>query len=302
MRILVTGANGLLGQRILKYCLEKNIEVLACSKGESRLYNLPGIKYRALDITDKNELAELIESYKPNAIINTAALTHVDHCEDDKETAEKVNVTAVGYLADLCVKHDIYLCHVSTDFIFDGEKGIYEEDDEPNPVNFYGETKLRAEQLLSQKEALRCGVLRTILVYGFVPNLTRTNIILWLNDTLAKGNPVNIVTDQFRMPTYADDLALACLAACEKSVEGVFHVSGPEYISIYDLALLVAKVFGHNSELINPVQSEKFSDKAPRPPKTGFKLDKAREYLDYSPLSLENALNQVRLQIQDFKK
>ncbi|TXC81634.1 SDR family oxidoreductase [Luteibaculum oceani] len=301
MRILVTGANGLLGQRFLHLCLEQNIDVLATSKGESRLYNLPAVKYKSLDITNKAEIEELVHEFKPDAILNTAALTHVDVCEDNKELCWTINVDGVRNLLEICQSHNIYLSHISTDFIFDGSKGIYKEDDAPNPVNYYGESKLEAEKVLQSSTYKRVSILRTILVYGFVPNLSRTNIILWLNDTLGKKQAVNMVDDQFRMPTYADDLAHACLNACSLNAEGVFNVSGPEYISVYDLAILVADVFGHEKELINKSKSQAFSDKAPRPPKTGFDLSKSREFLNYRPHSLRDALTQTKLQIQDFK-
>lgn len=302
MRILLTGANGLLGQRVLKYALEQDLDILATSKGESRLYNLENVKYQSLDISNKEELSALINEFKPDAILNTAALTHVDHCEDNKELAKAVNVQAVQYLCELCSEKDIYLCHISTDFIFDGQKGIYHEDDEPNPVNFYGETKLQAEQVIKSHSNLNYSILRTILVFGFVPNLTRTNIVLWLNETLAAGKQVSMVTDQFRMPTFADDLAIASLSACSKKVKGVINVSGPEYLSVYDLAQLLADVFGHDKSAISKAESVAFSDKAPRPPKTGFDLTKAKELLDYNPHSLREALELTKLQIQDFRK
>ncbi len=301
MKILVTGANGLLGQRLVKLCLDTGVDVIATSVGASRLYQLEGTSFETLDITDKNAVAAALEKHRPDAVVNTAALTHVDACENNKEQAKAINITAVQYLADLCAERNMYLCHISTDFIFDGEQGMYTETDTPNPVNFYGETKLEAEKILRAHPTVKASILRTILVYGFVPNLTRTNIILWLNDTLGAGNPVKMVTDQFRMPTFADDLAKACLLACQKQAEGVFNVSGPEYLSVYDLALLVADIFGHNKELVTPATSVAFSDKAPRPPKTGFNLDKSRAELDYNPLPLKDALQQTHLQIQDFK-
>lgn len=301
MRILLTGANGLLGQRFLHLCQSQDVEVLATSKGESRLYNLPGVQYQSLDITNKEEINATLEKFKPNAIINTAALTHVDVCEDNKELCWDINVKGVQNLLEISQPNNIYLSHISTDFIFDGSKGIYKEDDTPNPVNYYGESKLEAEKILLNSAYKKVSILRTILVYGFVPNLSRTNIILWLNDTLSKGQTVNMVDDQFRMPTYADDLAHACLNAYTLKAEGVFNVSGPEYISVYDLALLVAEVFGHDKKLINRSKSQAFSDKAPRPPKTGFDLSKSREFLNYRPLSLKDALEKTRLQIQDFK-
>lgn len=300
MKILVTGANGLLGQRLIKLCVDEGISVLATSVGESRLYNLDGVQYQSLDITDKDAIHKAVSAYKPDAVVNTAALTHVDVCEDNKEKAYAINVEAVQYLADVCADLDTYLCHISTDFIFDGAQGMYKESDAPNPVNYYGETKLQAEEVLNNHPSVNAAILRTILVYGFVPNLTRTNIILWLNDTLAAGNKVNMVTDQYRMPTYADDLAKACLLACKQQAKGVFNISGPDYISVYDLALMVADVFGHNKDLITPAESVAFSDKAPRPPKTGFNLDKSRTELGYNPLPLKEALQETAKQIAAF--
>lgn len=289
-RILVTGSNGLLGQKLTDTCLlDKDIELVATSVGANRHPVKKGYSYEELDIRDKSRLAELVKKYRPHALINTAAMTNVDTCELEKDLCKKLNVDAVAGLIAVCQEHKIHLIHISTDFIFDGEDGPYSESAQPNPLSYYGQTKLQAEDLL-KKSSCRWAILRTIIVYGIVSDMSRSNIVLWAKAALEKGQPINVVNDQWRMPTLAEDLASACVLAVKKEAVGVFNVSGKDLMSILEIVERVADFYGLDKSLINPISAESLNQTALRPKKTGFILDKAITELGYQPRSFEEGI------------
>lgn len=184
--VLVTGSNGLLGQKITEKILkEGGVNLIATAKGENRFPIKEGYLYTEMDILDPEAVKKVIEQHKPDAIIHTAAMTNVDTCEDQKELAYQLNVEAVQTLVVLCEEHNIQLVHLSTDFIFDGENGPYDELASPNPLSYYGETKLRAEEVIKNSKA-KWAILRTIIVYGIVSDMSRSNIVLWAKGALEK--------------------------------------------------------------------------------------------------------------------
>jgi len=297
-RILVTGSNGLLGQKLTDlYLSDPELELIASSKGPNRHPVKNGYIYADLDILDPLQIERVVEKYRPDAIINTAAMTNVDACENDKENCYALNVESVKSLIVLCEQYDIQLIHLSTDFIFDGENGPYSEDDLPNPLSYYGQTKLEAEQLL-QKSSCRWVILRTIIVYGIVNDMSRTNIILWAKGALEKGSPINVVEDQWRMPTLAEDLGECCLLAAKKNTVGVFNASGKDMMSILELVKKVAEYWKLDESLIQPISSGSLNQTARRPKRTGFILDKARNVLGYNPRSFEEGLAFVDAQLK----
>jgi dTDP-4-dehydrorhamnose reductase len=290
MKILITGSNGLLGQKLLhKLRQDPSVELFATSKGENRVSEQNGYTYSELDITDEKQVAELIANTKPDVVINTAAMTNVDMCEDEKEACDALNVDAVQYLADACAKIDAHLIQISTDFIFDGENGPYKEEDKPNPLSYYGLSKLKSEQLL-QEHAVKWTVLRTIIVFGVGENLSKGNIVLWAKGALAKGDPLNIIDDQFRAPTLAEDLADICILAAKKKAFGIFNASGKDIMSIYEIVERIAKHYGNSTENLNKISTATLNQTAGRPPRTGFILDKSRKVLGYNPHSFEESL------------
>ena len=201
--VLVTGSNGLLGQKITAAILSgKQFNLVATSKGENRFKIKQGYAYAEMDILDPANVREVLERYRPDAIIHTAALTNVDKCETEKELADALNVEAVKTLITICEEYNIQLVHLSTDFIFDGLNGPYLESDVPNPLSYYGKTKLEAEELI-KNASCQWAVLRTIIVYGIISDESRSNIILWAKGELEKGIHIRVVNDQWRMPTLA---------------------------------------------------------------------------------------------------
>ena len=290
MKILITGSNGLLGQKLL-HKLRKDyfVELIATSKGDNRVTERSNYTYFDLDITNNDAVAQLISSEKPQVVINTAAITNVDLCEDEKKACDTLNVDAVKYLADACLKVDAHLIQISTDFIFDGEDGPYTEEDIPNPLSYYGLSKLKSEQLL-QAHSVKWTILRTIVVFGLGEKLSKGNIVLWAKGTLEKGDPLNIIDDQFRAPTLAEDLADICILATKKKALGIFNASGKDIMSIYEIVETIAKHYGYSTDNLNKISTAKLKQKAGRPPKTGFILDKSINELGYNPHSFEESL------------
>ena len=180
--ILITGSNGLLGQKLVHLLKEKH-NVIATSLGSCLISNQSDFIYQILDITDEYNIGKIFNMYKPKYVINTAAMTNVDACEDYKNLCDDINVKAVNYLSTACEKYNSHLIHISTDFIFDGKNGPYDEDDEANPLSYYGLSKLKSEQVL-QKSNCKWAILRTILLYGTAENLERNNIVLWARNAL----------------------------------------------------------------------------------------------------------------------
>ncbi|MGB0933642.1 MAG: SDR family oxidoreductase [Lishizhenia sp.] len=291
MRILITGANGLLGQKIVNQLNKREgVVFLATATGENRNPKCSDKNYSSLDITKKSELVAVCDKFKPDAIINTAAMTNVDACEDNRSACLDLNVKAVQYLFDYCRQNKIHLQQLSTDFVFDGVKGNYNELDTVNPLSFYGKSKVEAETILQNSSYSNWSVLRTIIILGVVPGMSRSNLLLWAKGALERNETINVVDDQFRAPTWADDLAWACIEIVVQKHIGVYHVAGPETMSVLEIVKKVAKHYKLNSELIQPISSLSLKQKAARPPKTGFDLSKIKKAINYTPKSLNEIL------------
>ena len=298
-KILVTGSNGLLGQKLTdKLCSDNRFELIASSKGENRNILKGEYYYEDLDITDEDRISEVFEKHKPDIIIHTAAITNVDTCHQETELCREVNVDAVESLVEAANRFNCHFIHLSTDFIFDGENGPYTETDLPNPLSIYGQSKLDAEQLV-MGTAKRWAILRTVLVYGAAKNMSRSNIVLWAKDSLSKGQPINVVNDQFRTPTLADDLADACILVAMAEVNGIYHISGEDMMSIADIVYAVARHWNLETSTINPVSSDTLNQEAKRPKRTGFIIDKAKTNLGYKPHSFAMGLEILSVQLSE---
>lgn len=297
-KILVSGSNGLLGQKITDLALtDPRIELIATSKGPNRHPITQGYTYIEMDICNAVEVLQVIESVKPDVIIHTAAMTNVDACENDREYCHKLNVESVQTLAQICKEKDIHLIHLSTDFIFDGADGPYTEEAQPNPLSYYGQTKLDAE-LAIQASGCRYAILRTIIVYGLVREMSRSNIVLWAKGALEKGESISVVNDQWRMPTLAEDLAACCLLAAQKEAEGVFNASGKDFMNMVELVEQVADFWNLDKSLIKPITTQSLNQTAKRPAKTGFVLDKTIRELGYQPHSFKEGLQILDAQLK----
>lgn len=300
IKILITGSNGLLGQKLVhKLVLRKDVQLIATSLGENRMNMKAGYVYEPLDITNASAVNDVVKRFTPNVIINTAAMTNVDACESKRDEAFSLNVKAVQNLIDAITANtpNTHLIHLSTDFIFDGLKGSeYMETDTPNPGSYYAITKLESEQLL-QNSNIKWAIARTIIVYGIADKMSRTNLVLWAKDALTKGQKINVVDDQFRAPTLAEDLADGCILIADKGATGIYHLAGPKTFSVLDLVYQVAEVWNLDKSLITPSKTTTINQAAQRPPYTGFIIDKARKELGYNPHSFIDGLKIVAGQL-----
>lgn len=305
MKILITGSNGLLGQKLVyKLRGEAGVAVIATGRGSNRLASQTGYTYEEMDITSRERVHEILSKYLPDCVINTAATTNVDACELEPESCALMNVTAVQYivqaLQELQVKNATYkphLVHLSTDFIFDGSHGPLTEEETPNPLSHYARTKLEAEKIV-QASKLDWTIARTMLVYGIVDNASRSNIVLWAKQNLEQGKTINVVDDQFRTPTLAEDLADGCILIAKKRALGIYNLSGKDFMSILELVYRVADYYKLDKSLIKPSKSADIKQPAKRPPKTGFVIEKARRELGYEPHSFEEGIRIMDEQLQ----
>jgi dTDP-4-dehydrorhamnose reductase len=296
-RILITGSNGLLGQKLVKLLAgNPGIHTIATSKGNNRLPYTDGYDYISMDITHPADIDQVLGQSKPDVVIHTAAMTHVDQCELNKDMCWQLNVTAVESIAAACQLYGIFLVHLSTDFVFDGTAGPYKEDDVPNPVSFYGWSKFAAEKAVMSNGA-KWAIVRTVLVYGIAHDMSRSNIILWVKKSLEEGKAIKVVTDQLRTPTLAEDLAMGCFLIADHQHQGIFHISGKDFLSPYEMALSAADYFGLDQSLISSTNASAFKEAGRRPPRTGFILTKAHGELGYEPHSFREGIALLAQQI-----
>jgi dTDP-4-dehydrorhamnose reductase len=297
MRILVTGANGLLGQKLVASLMhDPAVEVIASARKPTALF-MPRGFFATLDISNASQTRDTLQRYRPDVVINTAAMTQVDQCETEREACWRANVDATKFLVAACEAVGARLVHVSTDFIFDGTHGPLDETARPAPVNYYGESKLAGEKIVQQSK-LAWAILRTVLVYGITEDMSRTNIVLWVKNSLAAGKKIQVVNDQWRTPTLAEDLALGCHLAAVQKATGIYHISGSEMMTPYDIAIATARFFKLDASLIEATDSTKFKQPAKRPLKTGFIIEKAKKDLGYHPHTFEEGLAVLASQIK----
>lgn len=296
-RILITGANGLLGQKVTAlFASNPDYDVMATHKSESLHLKTVSCGFSFLDITDRKSVHEVVRNFEPDVIINCAAMTHVDKCETDRESCWKINVDGVRYLAEMSKSLGIRLVHVSTDYVFDGRQGPYTEEQRVNPLSYYGKSKLASEN-----EVLSAGIahiiFRTMVVYGYGIG-TKSNFALWLVNELKSGRPVRIVTDQIGNSTLVDDLAEAIYRGVERSVNGIYNAAGRDIGSRFDFALELADVFGYDRSLISPVVTSDLNQPAPRPLNSGLIVLKAESELGMKFSTTREGLIRLKQQLQ----
>ena len=297
-RILITGANGLLGQALVhRMSRFPEYDVLATGRDDTPRFDGGSCGYAPLDVTNPDAVDTLFHDFTPNVVINCAAVSDIGACEADRDRAWDVNATAVQTLADACRPSGARLIQVSTDFVFDGTEGPYDEHARPDPVNYYGRTKLAGENAVRAAGLSKWAIARTVLLYGTAQQMKRSNVVLWVIDKLSNGERIHVVDDQWRTPTYVEDLAVGIERMVHFEKTGLYHLSGREMMTIYDLARTVADVFDLDDSLITPVASDFFADALPRPPRTGFLILKAESELGYKPRPLRDGLQQLGEQL-----
>jgi dTDP-4-dehydrorhamnose reductase len=247
--------------------------------------------YEQMDFTVAAEVDTVIEQHKPLFIIHAGAISKQDDCETNQELAYNVNVQGTINLLNASAKYNSFFVFVSTDFIFDGEKGMYNEDDLPNPVNYYGKTKMLAETEVKKYTAAWC-IVRTVLVYG-KPNSGRNNLLTIVKEKLERGEGYSVFNDQQRTPTYVGDLADGIIEIIKNKASGVFHISGKDLLTPYEMACKTADFLGLDRSLIKKITEKDMQQVAKRPLKTGFTIDKAKKQLNYNPVSFDEGLEKT---------
>lgn len=293
MRILITGVNGFLGFYFVEKLLQKKMVVYATGRGDCRLPFIgnTNFKYFNLDFNELIEVKKVFKDVQPEIIVHAGAMSKPDDCEINKPEAFRTNVEGTINLLQAAEKYKCFFIFLSTDFVFDGINGMYSENDTPAPVNYYGLSKLLAEkEVMGFKSGW--AIARTVLVYG-KPPAGRSNILSIVKEKLEKGEEYSVVDDQFRTPTYVEDLATGIVAIIEKKATGIYHLSGIDTLTPYEMACKTAEYLGLNKNLIKKVTVASFSQPAKRPPKTGFVIDKAKKELGFAPISFEEGLKKT---------
>jgi dTDP-4-dehydrorhamnose reductase len=293
MNVLLTGANGFLGYYLAEQLIAKHFQVIATGRGPCRLpfSHHSNFQYEEMDFTDPFSIHDVFEKIKPDVVVHAGAMSKPDECEHDQMKAYLVNVEGTVQL--LINSQDIksFFIFLSTDFVFDGDRGMYQEDDVPGPVNYYGRTKLEAEEAVKEYEH-NWAIVRTVLVFGKNRSGNK-NFLEIIRERLEKAEDYNVVDDQVRTPTYVEDLAKGIVSIIEKKATGIFHLSGKDILTPYQMAIGAADHLHLDSSVLKKVTAASFTQPARRPLKTGLMIDKAKKELGYEPLSFEEGLRKT---------
>lgn len=291
--VLITGANGFLGYYLTDLLLKKGFTVLATGKGICRLpfESNPAFVYEQMDFTDPFTVHDIFEKYKPSIVIHAGAMSKPDDCELNQWECYVTNVEATLTLLANAEDLKSFFLFISTDFVFDGERGMYAETDLPNPVNFYGKSKVDAEDAVKEYEN-DWAIVRTCLVYG-KPATGKQNILTIVKDKLEKKETYRVFDDQFRTPTYVEDLVSGIVSIIEKKAKGIYHLSGKNMITPYLMAVAMAEYLKLDKSCLVKATAANFIQPAKRPPKTGLVIDKAKKELNFDPVSFEEGMRKT---------
>jgi len=293
MKVLVTGASGLLGSKLVEVLISKGYTVYAGYHGNSPKAGFP-VKF---DISSEEDVKRVFEHVKPDVAVHAAALTNVDECEVKRELAWNVNVVGTGNVVKFSKQYGSFLIYISTDYVFRGDRGMYSENDEVCPVNYYGYTKLKGEKEVKNMLKEYC-IARASVIYGSAPATGKTNFALWIIEKLKEGELVRVVTDQWNSPTLNTNLAEMLTEILDRRITGTYHLAGATRISRYDLAKLVAETFNQDKNLISPTTSDKISWAAQRPRDSSLDVGKASRTLYSKPLDIGASLRRLKLELK----
>ncbi|HEX2984417.1 MAG TPA: dTDP-4-dehydrorhamnose reductase [Ignavibacteriales bacterium] len=291
-RVLIVGSNGMLGQKLCEFYASKpsEIELLAASAEDSSF--IPGLEYLKIDLTKRESVKEVVYDFVPDLIVNAAAFTNVDQCETQRELSWKINVKGVEYLAECSRILECRLIHISSDYVFDGKNGPYQETDRPNPISYYGREKLAAENALRISGAIY-SIVRTNVLYGPVKN-GRADFVRWVYDSLKNAKPIRIVNDQYNNPTFLEDLVQGIHKIYSYNKDGIYHIGGAEVLHRYDFTLKIADFFQLDKSLITPITTAELNQPAPRPLKSGLITLKAQSELNYKATPIYETLVKMK--------
>ncbi len=286
-RILITGASGLLGGKIVELASGRGHQVYSTYREHAPP---PYGKPLRLDQTEDSQVKKFVSENRPDVIINAAALTDVDVCEEKPEAAFLLNATSVGHLADAATESSAFFVQVSTDYVFSGEKGGYSETDVANPINQYGHSKLKGEAITTGLEEKTWSIARASVVYGW-GRTHRPNAATYVYSKLSKSEKVSMVADQFSSPTLNTSLASMLVEVAERKIPGIIHTAGASRLSRYDFATGIARTFGLDTRMIASTKSKNLNWKAKRPRDSSLNVTRASQTLLNRPLTVENAFS-----------
>ncbi|HVZ57538.1 MAG TPA: SDR family oxidoreductase [Chitinophagaceae bacterium] len=292
-RILVTGANGFVGYHLVRELLARGAEVLATGRGPCRIETagLSGFRYAPLDFTDPFAVYDLFEAYRPALVIHAGAMGRPDDCELHPWDCHVVNVEGTLHLLANAEDLGSFFVFVSTDLVFDGQYGMYREEDLPGPVNVYGRSKRDAEEAV-QQYAGDWAIIRTVLVYGR-PVPGKPQFLFTMKEKLENGETYRVVDDQFRTPTYVGDLVHGMISLLDRRATGIYHLAGSDLLTPFDMAWQAADMLKLDTRLLQRVNTADIGHAARRPARTGLVLEKARRDLDYRPVSFAEGLRKT---------
>jgi len=294
-KVLITGSNGLLGQAVTAiFTRESDFELILTSVEEKSFMGLDS-NYHQLDITSKEQVKSAIANHQPGVVLNCAAFTDVDKCETERELCWKLNVDAIKNLIIATRPHNIKLVHISTDYIFDGKHGPYDEEAIPNPVSFYGRSKLAAENAIFAS-GINAAIIRTMVLFGVGQNV-KPNFAVWLINKLSANEKINIVDDQVGNSTIVDNLAFGILKVIESEKSGIFNIAGKDIESRLDFAYKLCEVFGYDKGLISIIKTASLSQPAQRPLNSGLITLKVQSELQFKPFDTMEALQLLKFQL-----
>ena len=283
MKILVIGGSGMLGQQLVYFLKQQDFDVYATYFSEP--INEDG--FYPLDITNKNDTECFVKEIKPDVVVLTAAFTNVDKCEQQKETAFSINVNGTANVANACEAVGAKMVYVSTDYVFNGEKGNYKETDRTDPIGYYGFTKLNGEKQV-QNICSDYIIARTSVLYG----IHKPNFVTWMISELERNKPISIVTNQIISPTHTLDLSEQILALLREDANGVFHTAGGEIISRFDFAVQTAKLFDFDVALVTPTVMNEMNWLAQRPKDSSLNVSKISKFK--KPYRVKKALGLLK--------
>ncbi len=283
MKFLVTGSAGLVGSQIVKDLTEENHTVYSCYHDEKPTHGTP----LQLDLTDCDKIIQTLQETKPDRIIHLAAMTNVDLCETEKELATQINTISTEILAKQAAKQDVFFVYVSTDYVFDGKIGMKKENDSPNPLGFYGKSKLAGETVLNSLASGWC-VARTSTPFGIHPK--KKSFPLWVKENLESKKEISVLTDQFTSPTYVPNLSKMLIEVATRQITGIIHLAGTSKISRYALAEMIADKLNLDKTLLKPTKITDMNWKAQRPQDSSLDVSLATEILNEKPQSIEQGL------------
>jgi dTDP-4-dehydrorhamnose reductase len=290
VRLLITGGGGLMGSKVAEVAALQGHEVFFGYHREHQHHESGHGKGIKLDLMDHASIVEAVRLSRPEVVIHTAALTDVDRCEIDKDTAYRVNVLGTKVLCEAVRVMGAFTIYASTDYVFDGTRGMYSEEDKANPINYYGYSKFLGESYCD-------AIARTCVIFGARPASGKINFALWLIDRLTKGESVKVVTDQYVTPTLNTNLARMVLEMAVRRLKGIYHLSGATRISRYDFACELARIFGLNEGLIAPSRMADMKWAARRPADSSLDTSKAMMCLDEKPMAVGEALRTLKAEI-----